>query len=237
MDENPSSLAQSGPYTINIGAAWSLNDLYEFPHVFEQVYAFNCAFLLAEEARDPEKITHTFSSYPWRGGYSAVNFYRVLRSQVPLRLRPSVKSIQYASPGWIGLSLFVPSALLISTVIDRLTKSAGGLNNLYTDIHKGLTERKLMQIDLKHKELDLAQHQIDFSISSSELFARQLGFENLSELNKLTGNPISTLKILLSYYRRIRTLSEYVAKGKANFPDSGDSDLTKLNDDDLQKLN
>jgi hypothetical protein len=56
-------------------------------------------------------------------------------------------------------------------------------------------------------------------------------------LNKLTGNPISTLKILLSYYRRIRTLSEYVAKGKANFPDSGDSDLTKLNDDDLQKLN
>ena len=229
MDQNPSSLAQSGAYTIDIGAAWSLNDFYELPHVFEQVYAFNCVFLLAEEARDPERITHTFSSYPWRGGYSAVNFYRALRSQVPLRLRPKVKSIQYASPGWIELSLLVPSALAIGKVIDVFIESAGKLNNLYTEYHKGLTERKLMRIDLKQKELDLAQNQIDFATKASEQFARGLGFENLNESNELTGNPVATLKILLSYYRRVRTLAEYVVKGKANFPANDDDDLPRLN--------
>jgi hypothetical protein len=186
-------------------------------------------FLLAEEARDQEKITHTFSSYPWRGGYSAVNFYKVLRSQVPIRLRPKVKSIQYASPGWIALGLLVPSAIAIGSGIDAFIKSAGGLNNLYTEIHRGLKERKLMQIDLKQKELELAQNQMDFAIKASEQLARGLGFENLNELNKQTGNPVASLKILLSYYRRIKILAEYVVKGKAKFPANDDDDLPRLN--------
>jgi hypothetical protein len=229
MDQTRGSLAQSGTYRIGLDAAWSLNDLYELPHVLEQVYAFNCVFLLAEQTQDPEKLIHTFSSYPWRGGYSAVNFYRVLRSQVPQRLRPTVRSMQYASPGWIELSLLVPSALLIGQMIDVFISSAGKLNALYTEIHKGLTERKLMRIDLKHKELDLAQHQIDFATRASEQFAKELGFQNLNQLNELTGNPVSTLKILLSYYRRVRTLAEYVAKGKAKFPSNNDDDLSRLN--------
>jgi hypothetical protein len=139
-----------------------------------------------------------------------------------------VKSIQYASPGWIELKLLVPAALAIGTVIHVFTKSAGELNSLYNQIQKDLTERKLMRIDLQHKELDLAQHQIDFANRASEQFAKELGFENLSELNELTGNPVSRLKILLSYYRRIRTLGEYVVKGKANFPADDNEDSRKL---------
>jgi hypothetical protein len=70
---------------------------------------------------------------------------------------------------------------------------------------------------------------MDFAIKASEQLARGLGFENLNELNKQTGNPVASLKILLSYYRRIKILAEYVIKGKANFPTNGDDDLPRLN--------
>jgi hypothetical protein len=86
-----------------------------------------------------------------------------------------------------------------------------------------MAERKLMQIDVKHKELDLARDQINFAIESSQQLAGAIGFESQEELNQRTGNPLPTLKILLSYYRRIRTLSKYVVKGKADFPTDNES--------------
>jgi hypothetical protein len=221
------SPVQSGLYKITLDADWSLKDFYELPHVFAQVYALNCAFLLARSADDSEQLVYGFSSYPWRGGYSAVNFYNALGNQIPLRLRPKVKSIQYASPGWIALSLLVPAALGIGKVIDAFVKSAGGVNALYTDIYKGMQDRKLMRLDVKQKELELAEAQLNFVVKSSQLLAEGLDFENLDELNEATENPLATLKILLSYYRRVRTLAEYSIKGKAKFP---------TNDDDAEKL-
>jgi hypothetical protein len=49
--------------------------------------------------------------------------------------------------------------------------------------------------------------------------AEALGFSDLARLNELTGNPVATMKIFLSYYRRIRTLAEHEQKGKADFPE------------------
>jgi hypothetical protein len=227
-----------GSYRIRLDADWSLKDFYELPHVFAQVYAFNCAFLIPDKVRDLDRLTHTFSSYPWRGGYSAVNFYNVLGYLVPQRLRPKVKSIKYASPGWIELSLVVSAALAIGKVIDIFVKSAGGLNALYTDVHRGMRDRKLMRIDVKQKEIELAKAQIDFAIKSSQLLAKGLGFENLDELNERTGHPLASLKSLMSYYRRVRVLAEYAIKGKAEFPaDEAIKGKAEFpTDDELKKL-
>jgi hypothetical protein len=134
-----------------------------------------------------------------------------------------VKSVQYASPGWIALSLAVPAALAIGKIVDVFVKSAGGLNSLYTDIHKGMSQRKLTQIDIKRKEFELTRDQINFAIESYIQLAKALGFENLKELDQGTGNSLATLKILLSYYRRVRVLGEYVIKGKAEFPTQDES--------------
>ena len=44
-----------------------------------------------------------------------------------------------------------------------------------------------------------------------------LGFNNLDEINARTGHPYLSLKILLSLYRRVKTLTDYIGKGKADF--------------------
>jgi hypothetical protein len=213
---------QQPTYTITIGGSWSLKDFYELPHTFAQVYAFHCAFLLMDEVDDPERLWYVFGSFPWRGGYSAVNFYNSLNSQVPRDFRPKVKSIQYASPGWIELSLLVPAAVAVSKVVDMFVRSASGLNGLYTEIYKGMHERNLMRIEAKRQEIDLSEKQIEFAVKMSKLLAEGLGFNRIEELNERTGHPVATLKMLLSYFRRVRKLAEYATTGKAEFPDEQD---------------
>ncbi len=49
---------------------------------------------------------------------------------------------------------------------------------------------------------------------SCEELAKLMGFKNLAEMNALTGNPLVTLKMLSSMYRRLRTLDEFEEEGK-----------------------
>jgi hypothetical protein len=211
-------MAENDDYTIRIDGSWSLKDFYELPHVFAQVYAFNCAFHLGEEARDTERLANAFVSYPWQGGYSAVNFYTTLSSQVPIYLRPRVKAIQYASPGFMQLGLWVAAATSAAAIIKKTVESAGSINQLYSEIYKGLQERKLLRIEVRRKTLELESDEMNFVMDSSRRLAEALGFTDLAKLNELTDNPLAAMKILMSYYRRIRTLADYERKGKADFP-------------------
>ncbi|MGH9450891.1 MAG: hypothetical protein ACRD11_10145 [Terriglobia bacterium] len=218
-------MAKNDTYRIGIDGSWSLEDFYEFPRVFGQVYAFHCAFAL--EAHDPERLVHTFESFPWRGGYSAVNFYGSLYSQIPPRLRPQVKSIRYASPGWIELTeLMFLAAIGVGRVVKGFVNSASALNKLYGEIYEGLHARELMRVEAKREHLELAKRELDFAEGASERLAKGLGFENPAALNELTGNQLATVKILLSDFRRIRTLASYVEEGKAEFPadETGEQD-------------
>ena len=78
-------------------------------------------------------------------------------------------------------------------------------------------DRKMMGIEAKRQTLLLSKKQIDFAIKSANKLSRLLGFENVEQIQKLTKNPLATLKILLSFYRKIKTLSEFTVKGKTKF--------------------
>jgi hypothetical protein len=132
-------MAEIDGYTIRIDGDWSLKDFYELPHVFAQVYGFHCAFLLADKALDHERLALAFSSYPWQGGYSAVNSYTSLSSQIPRNLRPRVRA-HYASPGYMELGLWVAAATAAATIIKKTVDTASSIHQLYSDIYKGLQE-------------------------------------------------------------------------------------------------
>lgn len=210
-------------YKINIDGEWLLEDLYLLPHTYSQVYGF--IYSLSETNKPnsndfddiDERIFFTYTSQPWRGGYSAVNFYNYLKNLVPHKHRPKIKAIHYESPGFIELILFVPVAKAISLIIKSFCESITAIHELYNSIYKGMKERKLLQMDVRKKELELKEADIKFLNSSSKSLAKLLGFKNLKELNELTQNPLTTLKILLSFYRRIRSLADYTKRGKTKF--------------------
>jgi hypothetical protein len=209
---------EAGSYKIGLDGQWTLEDFYQLPHTFGQVYAFHYAFRPDAEVKDRTRLTHAFADYPWRGGFSAVNFYRVLSNQIPEEFRPIVRSIQKASPGFLELALLVAAASAIGRVVKVVVQSADSVYTLYDKIHKGLHERGLLRIDTEKKQLELLRDQMEFVKASTEQLTKVLEFHSVDQLHELTDNELTSLKILLSYCRQIKILTNYEAKGKALFP-------------------
>src|SRR5260221_596329 len=67
-------MAEVASHKIYMNGRWEIRDLYSFPHRYEEVYSFLYA-LAATSAPQQDLFAELFHRYPWRGGYSAVNFY------------------------------------------------------------------------------------------------------------------------------------------------------------------
>jgi hypothetical protein len=208
-------MPETETYTIRLGGEWLLEDLYQFPRTFEQVYFAVYSLDPTLEEIEADKITRIYRAFPWQGGYSAVNFYNDLKYLTPKRQRPKVISIEYSSPGSMELALFVLIALQVENIVKSACKSMTHINKLYGDIVKGMQQRELMRLKIQIQQVKLKKEEAEFIEKSAKAMSRALGFSNVAELNKRTGHPYITLKILLSLFRRVRVLAEYQNKGKA----------------------
>jgi hypothetical protein len=205
-----------GTYTIEIEGEWSLEDLYVFPRTFEQVYFLIYSLLPTHYDLDVERIEQAYRAFPWRGGYSAVNFYNQLKYVTPRQERPQLISINYASPGWLEIGLILTVALNVEKIVKSISASMNAANDTYNNIVKGMGDRKLLRLDIRRRELDLKQDELEYIAKSVGRMSSNFGFDD-SEINARTGHPYISLKILLSLYRRVRTLVDYERRGKAVF--------------------
>jgi hypothetical protein len=211
----------AGIYRIDLDRKWSLEEFYEIPHVFSQLYSSHYIFLDEEELRDTKQLARAFSSYPWQGGFSAVNFYRMAYGQVPLSLKPDVKSVRYESPEWLDVHLLLEAAIDVGKAVGALATATLIATKAYNKIYKGLQDRKLLRIQIDRKTLRLTRETLAFIEDSSQTISDIVEFRNRTKLNMLTNDPLTSLKILMSYYRRDRKLVEYEEEGKAHFPPGG----------------
>ena len=203
-------------YKINIDERWTLEDLYVFSRTYEQVYFLTYSLFPELPDTAVDRVARAYQAFPWKGGYSAVNFYNQLKYAVPPAKRPKVVAIQYASPGFIELALIVAVSAAISRIVRHFTGSIREMNATYNEIMSDLQKRKLLRLEVKQKELELSQAQSAVIEQHADQMAQLLGFQGHAQLTERTGHPYITLKILLSYYRRLRKLAEFRAKGKAD---------------------
>jgi len=189
-----------------------------FPRAYEQIYYAYEALLPAPDEQVDARILSAFAAFPWRGGYSAVNFYNQLKFATPRGNRPTIQAIQYASPGFIQLQLYIPLAIQIASVVSAVAGSLLACNKLYSTIYKDAQNRKLLGLDIKSKEIDLAKKQLDFILNANKKIAELLQLQSAEVIEERAEHPLIAMKILFSIYRRIRTLAEYQQKGKAKLP-------------------
>jgi hypothetical protein len=204
-------------YTINLDGKWELYDWHNFAHSYTQVYALLYSLEFGEFPSVDDKFFETeaigpYRSYPWRGGYSALNFYRDLYWSIPENLRPSVNAINYASPGWMELTLVPTIARSIETIVKSIANSIDIIDETYDKIHNRAQKRKLLRASVRERERELSVGDIHFLRESAEELSRLMGFESLQKLHEHTNNPLLSFKILLSFYRRTKPLAEYQAK-------------------------
>jgi hypothetical protein len=205
-------------YRILMDGRWELKDLYAVPHYFEQCYSFIYCFDATVRPIDINRIAFALRGYPWRGGYSYLNIYSVLRMQITWRDRPRIREIKYASPGWLDLALNHDVALQVAKAVSALAGSAAVAAKSYAVAHKALTSVKTEREKAKLKNIKLTAEQDATLMKLCDSHARFLGFQSVKALNKQTGSPDVTLRLLLAHQRRLRELGRYIEKGKISLP-------------------
>jgi len=205
-------------YKISVEGDWSLEDFYIFSRTFEQIYYFSCSLRNSDDPFKRERIERTYAGFPWQGGYSSVNFFNSLKYIVDNPDRPKIISILYSSPGWIELSLLIAGALSVERLISSVANSVLRMNSVYHEIVKGLQKRELLRLKVRQSELDLNRSELAYIEECAQTMCRLLGFQDINEVNQLTGSHYKTLKILLSVYRRVRILAGFHNKGKIKLP-------------------
>jgi hypothetical protein len=198
---------------------WGLNDLYDFPHALAQTYAFAYCFESNLSPRDAQRIDRALRSYPWRGGYSIVNIYVVLQNQVPPRFRPQVKSIHYASPGWIDLILNLDAIEKVAEAVAAIGVSSLAAAKAYKSIQKTLHDIKMQKEKSKLESLRVSRGQVVALRSLCDELSKLLGFKKFDELLERTGDDEEVAaKLLSAQYRRLETIAEYVDNGQVVLP-------------------
>ena len=71
----------------------------EYLKVFFEAFANPTTQFDDEAVGDLERLHLAFLKYPWKGGYSAVNFYNDLYQALPPSAKPKVAGIRYNSHG------------------------------------------------------------------------------------------------------------------------------------------
>ncbi len=212
-------MKEADVYRVLMDERWELEDLYVFPHAYSQSHSFIYCFDTDLDAKNAARIDIALEDYPWQGGYSYVNIYKVLHHQIPVPHRPKIASIQYASPGWIDILLNPDVALQVAKSVGILLGAGVAAVEAFKRI-----DRARLDIAKQRREKDtvfaaLTAAETKSLNEMSEEIAKHLGFDSLQELQQRTKNPEVTIKVLLAHYRRLRILGDYVESGKVSLPE------------------
>lgn len=202
---------------LKLDGRWGLEELSNTTKDYIQLYGFAYSLVPDLPLARREEVDYIYGKFPWRGGFSTVNFFSQLFHKIQPRLRPEVKKIQYASPGFIELTELLVVSAIVATIVGTVCKSIKTVHDLYRDIQKASVDHELSKINLAKENLDLTKRQIEFCTSSSKKLAVALGLTEEQELmieQKVQANPVMKLKILLSVYRRVEPLAKKQAEGK-----------------------
>jgi hypothetical protein len=196
---------------LALAGRWDFEDLMEMSRDYIQLYGFAYSLSSDLPARRESEIEYIYGKFPWRGGFSTVNFFSQLYHNMPPPNRPKVVQIRYASPGFIEITAIAGAALAVAGFVKALCASINAAHELYRNIQKRSTELKLSQINLAKERLSLTKAQIDFCADASEKLSKVLGLSAEQDAmleSRTQGNKVMKTKLLLSVFRRAVNLAD-----------------------------
>jgi hypothetical protein len=236
FQELDSSTDGVGRYRILLDGEWLFNEFSELPHLYVQVYGFFAEVhglvqeqaLIARSGDSPADDEYRRFNYPWAGGWSSANFYSSLVRNLADESAPRIIQIQFASPGFIELSVLLAAAAAVRRCINETAKTASIVNKTYDEIYRDLLGRRMLAFDVRKKQLELDKQELAFLIDSRKKLGTAIGLtpeqaKAVIQLSPGTAdkrsaeNELGTVKVLLSLVRRIIGLSKFEENGRAKF--------------------
>jgi len=200
---------------VNIDGQWEISDLRKFSDLVQDCYSFGFALLGATGNAATKKINSLFHKHPWRGGFSSVNFFKELYKNIPNEDRAGIRKIEYASPGEIKFYMNGDVADSIRELVNGINEDKSPARDAYKKAYVYLQD--LGWLSKSDADIALSSQDIEALTELLEETCKAFGLEESAEhiLDLASGDPLSAIKIVLAYYRRLQGLADYVATGKA----------------------
>jgi hypothetical protein len=212
-----------GDAYLNLDKDWDMQELASLSKLYIQCYSLVYSLSGFEIDSTDEKVIDWFqgayAKYPWRGGFSTVNFYHSLYAKLPYKARPKIQKIQYGSPGFILLEEALLVAGMLAGIVAAVTASIDKIHDTYNKIQKGLSERKLTKLEVQLKDLELDRSRLEFVRESKQKLIEGMGIPEEMQLElarRSEGNELMELKILMSFHRRIEPIAKMQEEGMLN---------------------
>jgi hypothetical protein len=210
---------------ILIEGHWTLDEIARYPRWFEEVYAAQA--LLSKEPDSRVRSDIPFG-YSFKSGYVYHNFWQVLHRWV-FRADRDYK-VQYASPGIIEIGLEERTANSVVRSVRDFEANYKEIHDSYKAIHTWVKAQK--------KELAAGSQLVGTAELRSQLLAmcEQLGSISYEQIDAYTRqNVLNTAEVVLSYYRRLKSLADYEMKGRATLVAADPGIPLPVRDDDAHE--
>lgn len=206
-------------FRIELGGDWDITDLENLVESIRISYSYFYWISVPPdhiEAATRTLIIRHFWSQKWQLSKTAEELYR----RMPTEYRMKLVSIHYASPGWIELAGYIGAISLMAGCASRWVKALGEGFDLFTKIQKYFDDRKLSpppdRLDLDNfspKDIEEARH-LCFELGGK----LDLTKERVESMIELTGNPISTLRLMVNLSNEARRIVRLEEAGKLKLP-------------------
>lgn len=198
-----------------------LEDVTVIPRVVLQLYSFHYGLLYSTRDAVREKLHSIMGK--WRGGINAVNIFTGLRSVIPSIHRPRVVRLAYASPGEITMDLLPSLYDEVAEAMKRVADDAqfSELQALYDSAYAYFKAEELSGFDdaSAQRPIMLSAVQKKKLVEFVDKFFELMHWSSLKGgFDALDHDPLSKLRVLLAYYRRIRQLRPLLEQGKLAVP-------------------
>lgn len=206
-------------YKILLDKNWSLEEFTIFTRLYFQNYSFIYCLEDLDKSTKNYKLENVLKDYKLRSGLSYVNIYAIFRDEINKNERPNVKSIKYASPGWIELYLNIDVAVEVAKAMTIFLTSTASVVVAYRHLYKIFIDLHRLRKEKRNASLKLDVEQIKIVNQLNNELAKGLGYTNLNQLEENTNDIEETSKLLMAHYRRMNKMAKFVRSGKADFPE------------------
>jgi len=202
-------------YCIKLDGELYIDDLASVPRLFQQLYSFHYGLEHLGREAVSSALSRLVSN--WHGGVNAVNLFSGLKSVTPSIHRVRLEHLQYNSPGHITMELLPQMAQRIKIAADRVSQNFDDSEALYKSVYKFFKENKISGFDderaKKNRILtDIQLQQLQGFID--QFFELMQWNDYRDKFIAIDATPLSQMRALLAYYRRLRRLLRYAESGQ-----------------------
>lgn len=208
---------------IKIDGAWTMKDFSILSRRIEQIYSMYMALNKVKNNPSAVQSDRRFESLfstiagDWIGGGKYVSFYDSLKS-IAVKDGLTVKQIQYASPGKIEVYADESAFKEVEGIVKNFLENRSNIYIQYKNLDDFITKARLRACSPdRYNEIKFSDNTDSELYGYTRKLSEALMLNDFHIIEKIASNNLILSKISLSFYRRIRDLSEFFIEGRASF--------------------